>query len=127
MATYGRPITAPETHVDRPPTKERPTHRRLSRSLDFTDERKKVDGSTDSVVRALQNPTVDVSARLCPESEKAVELAVEGDSGITASDTESVSFGSTSRSTGSPQTHGDRPTPAVTRFRTPRDPIPNPA
>ncbi|KAE8056945.1 hypothetical protein FH972_013676 [Carpinus fangiana] len=68
----------------------------MSRSLDFTDGRKKADGSAGSVVRALQNPTVDVSARLCPESEKAVELAVEGDSGIAASDTESVSSGSTS-------------------------------
>jgi hypothetical protein len=68
----------------------------MSRSLDFTDERKKVDGSAGSVVRALQNSTVDVSARLCSESEKAVELAVEGDSGIVASDTESVSSDSTS-------------------------------
>jgi hypothetical protein len=91
-----RKTHAPETHGHRPITTERPTHRRLSRSLDFTDERKKADGSTYSVVRALQNPTVDISERLCPESKKAVELAVEGDSGIAASDTESVSSGSTS-------------------------------
>jgi hypothetical protein len=50
--------------------------------------------SAGSVVWALQNSTVDVSARLCSESEKVIELAVaiEGDSGIVASDTESVSF-----------------------------------
>jgi hypothetical protein len=65
----------------------------MSRSLDFTDERKKVGGSASSVVRALQNSTVDVSTRLCSESEEAIEFAVaiEGDSSIVASDTESVS------------------------------------
>lgn len=60
----------------------------MTQSLDCTDDRKKVGGSASRVVRALQNSMADVSARICPEQEKAVELA--------ASDTESVSSGSTS-------------------------------
>jgi hypothetical protein len=107
QTTNQRKTHAPETHGHRPTTTERPTHWRLSWSLDFTDERKRADGSIDSVVRALQNPTVDVSARLCPESEKTIELAVEGDSDIVASDTESVSSGSTSGAQ-------DRPRPMAT-------------
>ncbi|KAG2699026.1 hypothetical protein I3843_07G173500 [Carya illinoinensis] len=83
----------------------------MSRSLDCTDERKKV-GGPGSVVRALQSSMADVrvssfDGRLGSESEKTVEFAVVGDSGIgsaearwsdpvVASDTESVSSGSTS-------------------------------
>lgn len=79
----------------------------MTRSLDCTDERRKLGGS-GSVVRALQHSMVDARAsfdgRLSSDSDKAVELAVEENSGIgsearsdpIASDTESVSSGSTS-------------------------------
>ncbi|KAB1204030.1 QWRF motif-containing protein 2 [Morella rubra] len=92
------------------PARLRPVDCR-SRSFDLTEERNKVSGS-GSVVRALQNSMADVrssslNGRLSSELEKAVERAVEGNSGIgsedarssdsvPASDTESMSSGSTS-------------------------------
>ncbi|KAF5739451.1 QWRF motif-containing protein 2 [Tripterygium wilfordii] len=110
----------------------------MSRSVDCTDERRRSDRSGANVVRALQNCMVDDRAsydrRLssnpnCAEHDKPIELAIEANSRTgsdahcdpAASDTESMSSGSTSGTHDSNNcirntVRGSRGVPVAARF-----------